>query len=842
MTLFTPDTLPPAIASLFTLNHHRVNGPIKINGAEIDLVATPIGNPFAPKIYIEATVEYVDNTKYGKDLTKLAMVRESDPTAVCLIVSAKGFTADVKERARVTRIETLTYEELFARFEKFEPYVSLMLGGSRHGKELRALASIYEPPHFVDSHGDDDALTWMDKWLADVDASKSWLLVVGEYGTGKSALTKMLQKRWLEAYSVDPSAPIPVRIELGAFTKQFDAQGLLHHFLDRNGLGHVPIDFFWSLVRSGRVVLILDGYDEMAQYLTQRERRSTLGALAELSSDGVRGLITSRPNYFSETEQLALFDHLYKQLSLRSKYAAAAAEIIERRELEIDNLIQRSILDKYERSLKDLSPEQSTMLVRNMLKENPTAAETVIGILDRVFRTTGEGAEIALSGKPVIISYLIEVAGTLQDASAVKLSEWDVYTLIVDKLALRDLEQTTHVGTDDRRTFLQNLALSLSKTGQSQVNEEEFRAVIEKVFRSRLRRRSGTSRAAEIDSMFEDLRRSGTLTRSAEGGDIGWRFSHNSLREFLVAEMMIEDILQNRTLRADPPISDAMRAFAASSGILPDTLAAALARTWSYAESNPAVGSYLTLVWDALSTRLDGSGPLEAIAGSPPRAERLHLSSIAVSSASSPQNYRGGVFRDCTIFDVSFNAADLADSTFDGSLLEAVSFEDADLSGCSFVGSVLVDVFVSGANFEGATFADINDDISLILEGKESSSRIEGRSAIGYLSFIGASIDNVEPYFIWMHHPRFPIVYKIAKKLIEGGQRQRRGLEQRGEARSDPRFARLFVKKLESLGYVHTPSGRPEQLEITPEGRAALGQIVGGHGMPPTIVDFLAGS
>src|SRR6188768_3412586 len=74
MTDFDKDELPNAIATLFRLNNYSVRGPVLIHGAEIDLVATPIGGPFPTPIYIEATIEYVDNDKYGKDVTKLAMV------------------------------------------------------------------------------------------------------------------------------------------------------------------------------------------------------------------------------------------------------------------------------------------------------------------------------------------------------------------------------------------------------------------------------------------------------------------------------------------------------------------------------------------------------------------------------------------------------------------------------------------------------------------------------------------------------------------------------------------------------------------------------------------------
>ena len=96
MNNFNPESLPNAIQNLFELNHYEVHGPIQIHGAEIDLVAKPLGNPFGVPIYIEATIEYVENEKYGKDVGKLAMIGEIEPNAQRLIVSAKGFSLPVR--------------------------------------------------------------------------------------------------------------------------------------------------------------------------------------------------------------------------------------------------------------------------------------------------------------------------------------------------------------------------------------------------------------------------------------------------------------------------------------------------------------------------------------------------------------------------------------------------------------------------------------------------------------------------------------------------------------------------------------------------------------------------
>jgi hypothetical protein len=377
MSTFTPASLVKAIKNLFELNHYDVTGPHQIHGAEVDLLAKPRNNPFAPPIYIEATIEHVDNDKYGKDVGKLAMIGELDRDAQRLIISSSGFSLPVRERAEQSRIKCLTYDDVFKGFEKFDLYVSTFLSpDTEQGQVASTLDRVYEEPFFEDKAGKETATGFLKKWRDNKKSTNGWLIITGEYGTGKTALTKVIQYRWLRDHKLDPSLPLPFRLELRNFTRQFDARGLLHNFLDNHRLSHISIDFVQSLIKSGRIILLLDGYDEMAQYLNSRERRACLEALAELSSGGARGLITSRPNYFTETEELQVFEILYESLKSSGYYLASAQALLEK-EKRVDTLLAQFI-DRFERSLKDLTPEQTEALISKVLAKDPIGKAVVL--------------------------------------------------------------------------------------------------------------------------------------------------------------------------------------------------------------------------------------------------------------------------------------------------------------------------------------------------------------------------------------------------------------------------------------------------------------------------------
>src|SRR5687767_8534218 len=208
---FTPTTLQGAVRWVFEANGYDVDGPMRFDGASVDLVAKLTTGFTVQTVYVEVTTERVDVGKLGKDLTKLALF-SAEPQASRLIVSSKGFTEGVRERAKSLGVETLTYDELFRRFETVDPYVRNVLDGSELANGLMELERVYQEPEFRDIRGRQLATSYLNDWWADPSSDATWLIVVGEYGTGKTALTRILQRRWTEKFRENPSLRLPLRI------------------------------------------------------------------------------------------------------------------------------------------------------------------------------------------------------------------------------------------------------------------------------------------------------------------------------------------------------------------------------------------------------------------------------------------------------------------------------------------------------------------------------------------------------------------------------------------------------------------------------------------------------
>ncbi|MEV4268406.1 NACHT domain-containing protein [Micromonospora aurantiaca (nom. illeg.)] len=846
---FTEHTLPAAVQWLFESNGYEVEGPIHKYGAEVDLVATQLAGFAQTRVYIEATVQFVDVAKFGKDLTKLALFR-NEPGVQLLIVSAKGFTLDVRERAEQVGIRTMTYEELFKSFEKCEPYIRSVLGASEAAVDLSILDEVYEEPEFDDEIGRASATKYLTDWSRSR-SNNRWLVVVGEYGTGKTALTRVLQRRWMKDYVAGEDVALPFRIELKDFSKQFDARGLLHHFLDRNELAHLPIQFVEGMIAEGRVVLLLDGYDEMAQYLNVRERRACLEALADLAQGGARGILTSRPNYFTEAEELRVFEALYQRLGHRFLSEAPELDrgILEQERL-VDEALDEFIMRRVERQLRDLTPGQASKLVRRRLAGDEQGAAAVIAILDRVFRVETSPEAVSLSGKPVIASYLLEVVEELKrDSSSVSdqtsaLSEYQIFDLIVNKLMLRDWRRTTELMPTERRAFLRRLALELTRAEQKVVNEDQFRKLIDGQFRKKIKQRSVDGSVDAAQALFDDLRSSATLTRARSGMGFGWAFSHNTLREFLLIEEMVVSQMRGEPVSQRVPVTETMRLFVRS---MPQarlsSLVASIAENWHNRSALPGLDQMLSLTWDgvvATGRRASMRELLQAIVGEGLDASGITLSGVSFSADQVGADLTNLNGSHTEFVEVDFSNCGLAGANFADAGFDACVLRGASLKGARFSGAYMLDCDITDVDCNGADFRRFDPDSTAVMVREGESFFLSKEMLLGYLNYKGAQTDSVEPYFVYMHDENFDIASKIIRYLSDETWRQRRGLEQRGVAAKNVAYAKSLVQYLLSCEYIQEKGGRAALVGTTNKGRAALVNFVQNRQIDEVLLEFFA--
>lgn len=138
---------------------------------------------------------------------------------------------------------------------------------------------------------------------------KNIIVLLGDYGTGKSRCIREVFNKSCLDYRNASAYPIAINLR-EHWGSQSGVEIIAGHF-KRLGLSS-SIDTAMKLIVSGRLLLLLDGFDEVgAQTFGNTEekraaiRKNALGGVADLlklTTGGV--LITGRPHYFDDNEEL----------------------------------------------------------------------------------------------------------------------------------------------------------------------------------------------------------------------------------------------------------------------------------------------------------------------------------------------------------------------------------------------------------------------------------------------------------------------------------------------------------------------------------------------------------
>ena len=157
---------------------------------------------------------------------------------------------------------------------------------------------------------DEDALVQVIQWLTSDQVRL--VLLLGDFGRGKTFLLHELALRLPEKM---PHV-VPMLIELRHLDK---AQGIdqlvAAHLLDA-GVGTFDQAKFRYMLRQGRIVLLFDGFDELALRITYERATEHLDTLLEAVEGQARVVLTSRTQHFRSDRQIrTALDHRLELLS-----------------------------------------------------------------------------------------------------------------------------------------------------------------------------------------------------------------------------------------------------------------------------------------------------------------------------------------------------------------------------------------------------------------------------------------------------------------------------------------------------------------------------------------------
>jgi len=218
-----------------------------------------------------------------------------------LIVYGSTDAVSAEARAEAKRLGVnlqswLEYQGLI----NFAPLVSAQT--TRLLQDPRYPASLYIPQRYRttisgEDRVGDDALDLMVDAMTGSDSQ--FIVVLGEFGTGKSFLQRRLAVRLAEI-----GHPNPIFIEMRTLEKGRTLEELVAQHLVRNDVQNLNLKAFRYMLEQGRIALLFDGFDELVMRVTYERAAEHLETLLQAAVGNAKVVVTSRTQFFESDQQV----------------------------------------------------------------------------------------------------------------------------------------------------------------------------------------------------------------------------------------------------------------------------------------------------------------------------------------------------------------------------------------------------------------------------------------------------------------------------------------------------------------------------------------------------------
>jgi WD40 repeat protein len=623
------------------------------------------------------------------------------------MVVANAFSPAALTSAKDLGITTATPKDLERRLLDFDKYLFQLVADFEQTPLASSYVSQASQPAANDTHIQDlvaHGLAW-----ANGRDSRLWVLL-GDYGTGKTAFTEKLAYELAKRAMADGAAPVPLRVSLRDFPNKVRLEDLLaERWQHATGQRKDP-RVLLHLVQRGRIVLLFDAFDEMGIATAGRsvveQFRMLVGITANPgdTATGNRVLITCREQFFK--------DH-------GDALKAATGEQDRIPTSPLQDLAQR--FDGAIHTVATFTPEQVRQFL--VLRLGESKGEEALTFLR-------EQNMMELGDRPQLLDIIIASLPALQERQARSgetLSTGALYLTYTNQW-LDDFKPAERQSSSAMlRSVLEELALLLWQRVGNRIHYGDLFAMV--------KQRVDLRGKLDPNQLDVELRTAAFLSRTPDGL---YGFSHRSFLEYFLARRIersvcnaaaddVAEVLNIPRLSAETtrflhdlvPVSDTPRRQAlqqAVRGLLqaqrPETAAAAarvnalwLGYRCTNLESDGFIEARQAMVaWIPHSAHLAGLDlsemPLVFLAAPGADLRNSQLSRCELSGA----HLRGANLENADLQRVRIIGADLRDAQLQGANASDAIAIRLDLRGANASGSIWLNAKLQGAQLQGTDF------------------------------------------------------------------------------------------------------------------------------------------
>lgn len=341
---------------------------------------------------------------------------------------------------------------------------------------------------------------YVDKWAHERGTSQ--LALLSDFGGGKTWFCLHYAHRQLVRFLGSPlSERVPLLLPLRAFRDMSAANLVTCALVDHY---HIPVRgdaqaTFERLSAQGRLLLILDGFDEFTRRVDRGSLLEMWTEVSKLATGKNKLLITTRTEFFKYAKESEMFFTAAKNTTHASRPRFEA--------LYISPLTNEQMQDAIlKRAGTDRAAELATLLSK----------APQLG---------------AMARKPVVVQLLTDFG--LTDVAHLR-SLAEIYAYSTNKLLIRNIASgNTFLTNTEKLFFLGELAWNMVATGNFSIHYSAFPEAIVQSFSHRLKDKDDT------DIWDADLRNQTVLHRDAAGY---YQFAHRSLAEYFAAFKLAVEI------------------------------------------------------------------------------------------------------------------------------------------------------------------------------------------------------------------------------------------------------------------------------------------------------------
>jgi WD40 repeat protein/nucleoside phosphorylase len=594
-----------------------------------------------------------------------AAYRRQDPMVFPLLVHAgPAASEELSRRAHAQRVRLISFAEYQGLFD-FSTYLQRQT--ARLENDL-----IYPPSLYVKQRatvsigGGEETETTEDvlKSLSELLRSPHprFALVLGDFGTGKTFLLHELARRMAS----EKTALVPVLIEMRSLQKHRTLKALIAQHFAAADLGRLEPDKFLYMLKSGRIALLFDGFDELALRVTYDQVMEHFGTLIEAAQGEAKVVVTSRTQHFLTDQQV------------KRELGERAAGLPGYRLIKLEKFSDKQVWSFLEKRLGSAA-----------------AADERMRLLSDVQDLHG------LAVNPRMLSFIADLdEAALREARARsgQITSAKLYELLINRWLVGEYQRSHPRGAEQGLTFEQfrrgatEISMLLWERPDHSVDVRELPPGLFKAVNVQ------GAQALDREIIRHQLGSGTLLVRDAEGRS---SFIHQSILEWLVADVAAQVLIRGgeAAILERREMSDLMADF------FIELAKPEAARRWAESKADSADSDVLRGNALRVMRRLT-KGYAGRTAGSRTQVarnlERSDLRGHDLSEADLRRaNLAGTNFAGATLVRANLIEANLRQANLKRANLEKAVLRGADLAGAELSGARLLGADLRGAKLQG---------------------------------------------------------------------------------------------------------------------------------------------